>query len=303
MIVRFFSLFSLLFLLNFPVLAQMAPEDPTHFKLVFWNIQWFPGGKMDGATEAEVKAQIAAVQSQIEELDPDILGMQEIRDEKAAELAIAKLPGASVQVCSDFLSSRGEKTTQQLVIASRLPAIGAWWEAWKEGPRITPKRGFAFAAFQPTPGNVLLVYTVHLKSNRGELAENIAMREESAFQLLSHVAAMEKAYRGLGTVSVIIGGDFNTSADDAKFGLEKTLSKMEAAGFESSWKNKPLKQRVTLPSAPSKNPKSPPFPDACFDFVFVKNARILTTSVNIPATNPSDHRAVVVEVALPVVQN
>jgi endonuclease/exonuclease/phosphatase family metal-dependent hydrolase len=225
--------------------------------------------------------------------------MEEVLNWDAAAVALARVPGTDVQVTTEFLDETGNRTAQQLVIASRLPSVGAWWEVWKAGQNITPKRGFAFAAYQPAPGRVLLVYCVHLKSNRGDLAENISMREESARQLLDHVAAMEKAYAPLGTVSVVIGGDFNTSPDDPKFAAEKTLPLLIQAGFRSAWENVPFPQRVTLPSKPSRNPKYPPFPDACFDHVLVKGARVVSARVDVPDPSPSDHRPVIVEIALP----
>ncbi|MFZ4682662.1 MAG: endonuclease/exonuclease/phosphatase family protein [Terrimicrobiaceae bacterium] len=292
------KLLSRIFLIAAFSAANLAAEP---IKAVFWNVEWFPGGHPN-ATQAEAEAQTALVQPIVAGLKPDIIGFEEIRDWEAVQIALKDLPGVGVQVCSDFVDETGAKTAQQLALASRLPAVGAWWEAWQAGSKITPKRGFSFAAFQPSEGQVLLVYVVHLKSNRGaekELKDNIAMREESARQLLNHVAAMEKAYSALGRVSVIIGGDFNTSTDDPKFAREDTLKSLEKAGFQSCWQGKPLAQRVTLPSTPSKNPKYPPFPDACFDHVFVKGAKIVSSSVFTPESEPSDHRPVVVEVALP----
>lgn len=289
----FLALFAALLLAG-----NLAAQGSAPLKLVFWNLEWFPGGSPT-ASPAEAEAQIAKAVPAMAALKPDILGLEEVRDWSAAEIALKGLPDTKVQVSSDFIDEAGAKTTQQVVIASRLPAIGGWWEAWKAGAAITPKRGFSFAAFQPSAGQVLLVYCVHLKSNRGELQENIAMREESARQLVDHVAAMEKAYGSLGKVTVVIGGDYNTSMDDPKFSAEKTFSILEAAGFQSAWKDVPFAQRVTLPSAPSKNPKYAPFPDACFDHVFLKNAKIDSASVVTPEPNPSDHRPVVVNITLP----
>ena len=278
--------------------GNLVAQDVPPIKLVFWNLEWFPGGS-PMATPAEAEAQVAKAVPAVAALKPDIFGMEEVRDWSGAELALKDLPDTKVQVCSDFLDDNGAKTTQQVVIASRQPAIGAWWEAWKVGSAVTPKRGFSFAAYQHAPNQILLVYCVHLKSNRGELKENMAMREESAKQLIDHVAAMEKAYDALGSVSVVIGGDYNTSSDDPKFAAEKTFQILEAAGLQSAWKDVPFAQRVTLPSSPSKNPKYPPFPDACFDHVFVKNAKVTSASAPSPNPNPSDHRPVVVTIALP----
>lgn len=283
------------------LLAQDA-AGPSKLKLVFWNVEWFPGGRPE-ATNVEAAAQIPGVVAAIRKLNPDVLGLEEVMNWNAATIAILGLPDLSVQVCSDFPGDEGMKTTQQLVIASRLPAIGGWWEPWKAGGNVTPKRGFSFAAFQPAPGQVLLVYCVHLKSNRGELTDNIAMREESAKQLLDHVAAMEKAYSRLGKVSVVAGGDFNTSLDDPKFKGEGTLGLLEKAGFQSCWKDVPFAERVTLPSVARPDSKFPPFPDACFDHVYVKGAAVTSAAVETLEPNPSDHRPVVVEIALPAAAN
>jgi hypothetical protein len=76
--------------------------------------------------------------------------------------------------------------------------MSAWAEEWKAGGAITPPRGFAFAAYELAPKQLLLVYALHLKSNRGELVENVAIREESMRQLLAHMKEMEAAYGNSG---------------------------------------------------------------------------------------------------------
>jgi endonuclease/exonuclease/phosphatase family metal-dependent hydrolase len=275
-----------------------AQEASKPLRIAFWNLEWFPGTRPE-PTNVEAVAQITAAMPALAKLDADIIGLQEILNWDAAAIALVKTPGTDVQVASEFLDDDGAKTAQQLVIASRLPAIGAWWELWKSGRGVTPKRGFAFAAYQPAPGHILLVYCVHLKSNRGELSDNLPMREESSRQLLAHVTAMEKAYASLGAVSVVIGGDFNTSTDDPKFKMEQTLSLLTKNGFQSAWKDVPFKDRVTLPTKPSNNPKFPPWPDACFDHVFVKGASVTSASVVSFDPSPSDHRPVLVEIVLP----
>ena len=41
---------------------------------------------------------------------------------------------------------------------------------------------------------MLLLYSVHFKSNRGELQSDIAKREEAARQLIAHASEMERLY-------------------------------------------------------------------------------------------------------------
>lgn len=289
---RFFA-FLITALLSLNLCAQEPNPASKNLRAVFWNLEWFPGSRPQ-ATVAEAMDQIVKVVPAVAALKADIFGTTEVHGPNAIAISLYQSPGMSTQVCSEFLDDAGKPTFQQIGIASRLPAMSAWWENWKQGS-ITPKRGFAFSAFEPSPGNILLVYAVHLKSNRGELAENIAMREESVRQLLDHVKEMEKAYAPLGKVAVIVGGDFNTTLDDPKFDQEKTLRMLQKSGFSWCWEGIPFKDRVTLPSAPPRNPKLPPFPDVCFDHIFTKGVKVTSASVVPIEGEPSDHRPIVVD--------
>jgi hypothetical protein len=80
------------------------------------------------------------------------------------------------------VGSSGPLSIQQIAIASKWQAESAWSESFKRSP-ITPPRGFSFAAI-PRGETMLLVYSVHFKSNRGEATGNIGKREEAARQLL-----------------------------------------------------------------------------------------------------------------------
>jgi endonuclease/exonuclease/phosphatase family metal-dependent hydrolase len=170
--------------------------------------------------------------------------------------------------------------------------MSAWHELWKANGTIVPPRGFAFAAYQTSPRQVLLVYAVHLKSNVGESRENVSMREESAKQLRSHMEAMQAAYGKLGNVAWVIGGDFNTSMDDNQFAAEKTLRGWIENGFGWSWKNMPLSSRVSLPPAKE-------FPPTCFDHIFCKGATIRKAWVVNTSPKSSDHRPVMATLDFP----
>lgn len=259
-----------------------APAKPLH--VTFWNIEWFPGARPNASLE-EQKKQTDIVQREIVKLAPDILGMAELRDAEAAQLAIAKLPGFKVDVCSNFAIEPKHPGTQQVAIASRLPALAAWAEPFTPNSEVLPPRGFAFAAYQLAPDRVLFVYAVHFKSNRGDLPRNIALREESMRQMLAHHAAMKLAYSRMGSITTVFGGDFNTSLDDARFKDEKTLRSLEPAGFLWAFKGISPAGRVTLPGSRG-------FPDATFDHIFAHNARIVRASVKKTPPEASDHRPV-----------
>jgi endonuclease/exonuclease/phosphatase (EEP) superfamily protein YafD len=259
--------------------------------VAFWNIQWFPGRRPNASKREEIR-QINAVRGDIAQLDADIIGLEEVRDFERAGIAVATLPGFKVDVCANFLPREGQTEAQQVAIASRLQPLSAWAEEWKSAGAMTPPRGFAFAAYQIAPRQLLLVYSVHLKSNRGDTRENIPIRQESIRQLRSHMNAMESAYGRLGTITWIVGGDFNSSLDDKRFAAETTLRALIDNGFAWSWQNIPLASRTTLP--PDRD-----FPAACFDHIFYRGATLRKAWVANTTAQASDHRAVAATLDLP----
>jgi endonuclease/exonuclease/phosphatase (EEP) superfamily protein YafD len=276
-------------LLSFATATNLLAQ--TQVKAAFWNIAWFPG-KRPNAYKGEEVRQIKSVHADIVRLNADVIGLEEMRDFESASLAVQPLDGFKVDVCSNFAPREGQAEAQQVAIASRLQPMSAWAEEWKAGSAITPPRGFAFAAYEIAPKKLLLVYVLHLKSNRGELVENVAIREESMRQLLAHMKDMEAAYGKLGTITWLVGGDFNTAPDDPRFKEEKTLRDLTGAGFRWSWEGMPLEDRVTLP------PDSR-FPAACFDHIYYRGAQLRKAEVVETADKSSDHRAVRAEFELP----
>jgi endonuclease/exonuclease/phosphatase (EEP) superfamily protein YafD len=103
---------------------------------------------------------------------------------------------------------------------------------------------------------------------------------------------MEAAYAKLGSLTWVIGGDYNTAPDDPRFKDEKTMKNLTSQGFKWSWEGMPLEQRVTLP--PDKR-----FPAACFDHIYYRGATLKNAEA-LPTTDASsDHRAIRAELTLP----
>lgn len=287
------------FALPLAACGQTAPTDApagNKVKFTFWNIQWFPGRRPD-AKETARERHVAAVLPVVQRLNPDVLGLLEIENADAARLIAGALPGGyRVDVCTEYVREEtGEPTRQQTVLASRLPLLNAWWENWRpDAEGVQPRRGFAFAAYQPTPGQVLLVYALHLKSNRVEEGAgprvNQAMRAESVRQLVPHARAMAAAYAKLGAVTVVLGGDLNTSLDDPRFSRENTLPELLKNGYQWVFQDVPVADRITLPGGGR-------YPDTTFDHVFFRPfdravPRLLNVSVEPSASDCSDHRSV-----------
>jgi len=224
-------------------------------------------------------------------INADVIGMEEVRDFDNATIAISSLAGFIVDVVSDFPPREGQDVGQQVAIASRFPPLSAWVEMWKPNGALVPPRGFAFAAYEVAPRHVLLVYAIHLKSNRGEISEDIAIREESMQQLIGHIHEMNEAYGKLGSVSYIVGGDFNTAPDDSRFAGETTTRLLRDNGFSWCWENIPFAQRISLPADKL-------FPAACFDHIFLRNAKLNSARVIETSRRSSDHNAIFAEVRL-----
>lgn len=270
---------------------QSAGAGPLDIAVAFWNVKWFPGGRPN-ASRAEEMRQTRSVQAEITQVHADVLGLEEVRDWDNAALAVQPLEGFKVDVCSNFPPREGQDVGQQVAITSRLEPMSAWAEAWKPGSAITPPRGFAFAAYEIAKARLLLLYTVHLKSNRGEVVEDIAIREEAMHQLYSHMVAMQQAYGKLGTISWVVGGDFNTAPGDPRFKEERTTHQLMEHGFGWIWQNMPLSERTTMPAEAR-------FPAACFDHMFFHGPKLKTASVLKTSTISSDHRAIRAEFEMP----
>jgi len=205
---------------------------------------------------------------------------------------VEPLAGFKVDVCSSFPPREGQNEAQQVAITSRLQPLSAWSELWKPSGVLVPPRGFSFAAYQAGPSQLLLVYALHLKSNRGEIHEDMRIREESMQQLVAHMKAMNTAYGKLGALTWIVGGDFNTAPDEPRFASEKTLASIRADGFRSGWEGIPFDSRITIPGDLR-------YPAASFDQIFYRGATLVKTWVGNTSPRSSDHRAVNATFRLP----
>jgi endonuclease/exonuclease/phosphatase family metal-dependent hydrolase len=250
-------------------LAILQDAEGEAFRIATWNLEWFPGGKPN-SSQPERLVHMSAAKDALIDIRPDILCLQEVRDWDSVVDLVSILPNSQTLVASRFreMGSSGPLSIQQTAIASNRPAESAWSESFKPSP-ATPPRGFSFAAIRQGK-TLLLIYSVHFKSNRGDATSNIGKREQAARQLLAHVAEMERAYSGSARVVTIIAGDFNTDPTDARFASEGTFALLRDK-FVWSWENVPLSERVT-------NPGKGRYPDACFNGFFVRGPEVSPAS-------------------------
>jgi endonuclease/exonuclease/phosphatase (EEP) superfamily protein YafD len=267
-----------------------APQPPSSITATFWNVQWFPG-RRPNASRWEEDRQIRSLHLDMAQINSDLVALEEVRNFEQAAVAVKPLPGFKVDVCSNFPAREGQVEAQQVAITSRLQPLSAWAESWKSRSAIRPPRGFAFAAYQLAPRQILLVYALHLKSNRGEVHEDMRIREESMSQLLAHTKAMKEAYEKLGALTWIVGGDFNTAPDDPRFTREKTVPALLAQDFRWAWEGVPFRLRITVPADER-------YPAASFDQIFYRGATLMKAWLVGTSKQSSDHRAVSVTLGL-----
>jgi len=275
-------------------------EDSSQdIKLVTWNIEWYPGGNSFASGE-DRQLQRMFVAEEIKKIQPTILASQEIKDWESFYDVCKEVPGLRPVTVSYFPREElGNYWPQQIAIGSKLRVQAAWCEPWKKSPEganiklssgeesVLPRRGFAVAAlYLPNSDDVLLVYSVHLKSNRVEEGstsdDNYTMREESARQLVEHTKYLENFLFKNKVAGIVVTGDFNTN-EDGEF-QDDTLKILRDAGFYHTWQGVPQDQRITW-GGNSKHQK------ACLDHVFTKYLEKPETQILNTSPKASDHFA------------
>ncbi len=252
-------------------------------RLVTWNLEWFPG-KKPAASQEERDKHFMEVAAVLPQLRADIIVLEEVRNDDAAQRLAKLMPGFSVHVTSRFLDSFKHKLgEQQISILSRFKADSAWSESWKRGWARAP-RGYAYAKLLIS-GRPLHIYGLHLKSNLGNPVENTSKREDAMEQLIEHTKEYSKPGEG-----VVVVGDFNTSKEQVNLAGDTTFKKIEAAGFFWTFEGIPLEHRITIP-------RKGLYPDACFDHIYVRDLGKPAAMV-LKDTPGSDHFPVVVDLVL-----
>jgi endonuclease/exonuclease/phosphatase family metal-dependent hydrolase len=269
-----------------------ATDSTRTISVVAWNIEWYPGKSMR-ASSAQREGHKEIVKAELKKINPDVFLAQEIRSWNDFSELCEAIPDLQVAAISRFLH-REDVGLQQTAIASKLPAISAWYDNWRPA-KDQPPRGYTAAVLEiPGTDKLLLVYSLHLKSNLArrpaEEQSNYDRRNESIRQLLAHIERMESAAFKGRIVGVIVGGDFNTN-HDGQFG-DNVVKMMIDAGFVNTWRKTPRKDRQTWRGGDRFEPTT-------FDYLFVRGLEASTAELIEVSDDTSDHWPVKLEIALP----
>jgi endonuclease/exonuclease/phosphatase family metal-dependent hydrolase len=252
-------------------------------RLVTWNLEWFPG-KKPAASQQERDEHFRVIAALLPQLRADVIVLQEIRNDDVAQRLARLMPGYAVHVTSRFIDqSKNALGEQQITILSRFSADVTWAESWNRGWASAP-RGYAYAKLL-IAGKPLHVYGLHLKSNLGNPVENTSKREDAIEQLLAHIKRQTKPGEAVAVV-----GDFNTSKEQINLVGDRTLKKLEDAGFVWGFEGIPPEHRVTILGKGK-------YPDACFDHVYTRGLGRPVASVRRDMPG-SDHFPVVVDLVI-----
>lgn len=270
-----------------------APWKKSPVRVAFWNVEWFPG-KSPKPSPVAVDKQIRAAAAEVRAVSPDILFAEEIRD-RAAMQKLA--PGRVFYYCTAIPRPEDENPAlpnQGLAVASRLMPRRVWvldFSGLAQTPD-RPVRGILGTEFALKSGR-LVVYAVHLKSNRGDAAGN-RQRRQRAVELLKE--DWKRQGWDPARDRILVGGDFNTSPGDPQFDGERTLGKLAGAGFVNGITGQPRDRAFTVSG-------NGWFPPNSFDHIFVSSAQAGRfpgpppwTEVRTFVPAASDHAMLVMEV-------
>jgi len=248
-----------------PVTARYGRLPDRPVSVAAWNVAWFPGMHPTEATAKRTERQKAAAAAEVATVDPDIFIGLEIRDEAALRVLA---PGRKFYHCTRIPRPPDENPdlpNQGLALAARVVPRACWVLDFSGLPQTPdrPVRGILGAEFAAADGSRLVVYGVHLKSNRGSAATNRLRRQRAIRALVE-----DWARRGLDPAQdrIVVAGDFNTSPHDPQFEGERTLAMLEHAGMVRAGSGRKREASWTVAG-------SGWFPPNDFDHIFLSPAQ------------------------------
>jgi len=253
------------------------PRPASTLRIASWNIEWFPAGQRAGAQDPS-NLQTAAAAALINELQPDLLAVQEIRNLPALQQLNRNLglwPFSHLAASWFYKPNTSgtpppERIEQQCGILSRHP----WEEIWEidftplqEKPR--PARGWLAARFRIHAATFTL-YTGHLKSDYGaDSPEKAASNRAQRAAAIRHLARdLERRQLDPYRDRILIAGDFNADIGTADRSQETLFDDLERLGFRSALQPARRTDAITVPARDG----VPHVPDLTLDYIFLSSA-------------------------------
>lgn len=238
--------------------SMEAPPDRDFLRVATWNIEWFPAVQRNG-TQQNAQWQTAAVVNLIQEFKPDILAVQEMKDQNSLNLINKNLGsrGFTYSACTLYGSDNKNPpkipmpNIQQDGLLSRVP-----WEAVHEldfmslppGPDH-PVRGWLVARFA-YKGLSFTLINGHLAAGapakKPDQPPSESSRRTAAIEELQH--ELDRLNLDPYRDKIIILGDFNTDYFDSAYQNDPTFKKLASLGFQHSWGTHVRRETITRPA-------------------------------------------------------
>ena len=248
-----------------PMEARATPLKTlgSKVRIAAYNIQNFADGVGEkNRTMDEAKKHAAMAASIIEKLDADIVVLEEIENEAAlAMLNDALASPYPIGSVSDYGTGTRRREKMNEAVLSRIPLEDT--HVLDFGPLVgdgRPTRGALAFTVDLGGGDKLLVYVVHLKSNYGVRARNIAQRKNALALIRADAERIQKENPDT-KWEVVITGDFNVDPDLEEFKHDESMEPL--AGWNDLWLGRPIEERATIPTRMG-NPAEE-YPPASFD--------------------------------------
>jgi len=254
-----------------PIRAEdLAHELGDTLRLCTYNIQDFTDGDGESymRTSNVVQRHIASAADIVNAIKPDVLVIQEIENAvmltRLNEMVAPPYPFGCI---TDFGEERGW-VKRNIAALSRFPvrrALEIDFSLGDEQPAIP--RGILALEIALDERHVLLVYAVHLKSNFGDPASNMAKRAGALEYIRDHVEQLTSTETNV-VWEVAVIGDMNVDPDLERFAADTSLKAFE--DWDDLWRGRPLEERVTIPTRAGDPALA--FPAAAFDRIIVSPA-------------------------------
>lgn len=262
------------------LLVDLIASAGEPVRVVTWNLQWFPGWKPE-ASAAKESSHIDLARKALIEIQPDILILEEIKKPDVVRTMLEAVTGLQVHVVTEF-----SERAQQIMIASRYPAVHSGWQDWLKAG-LAPSRGFAWADLELKKGVVLHVQGHHWKSNRGIGSINRTLRTISAMQVDEWIAG--RVSPNSSRTGLLVAGDLNTSLDSPEMQPDPSLRYLLGRGWYWPFAHLAPDARCTIEGGWE-------HPPAHFDHILLKNTGKPLASV-LRKPGVSDHSPVLIEIS------
>jgi len=227
--------------------TDLEEKPGDEIRIAQYNIENFTDGVGDGGarTRERVQRHARLAAAIIDQMTPDILIVIEIENATALNILNDALKHPFAY---GYISKFGRPGENKLNIAvlSRFPLTNVTemdFLAMQGSGR--PPRGTVRFELPLSDHDRLLVYGVHLKSNFGRRAKNIAKRRNGLIQVVKDAKQVMAAAPDMQWEAVILG-DMNADPEGRSFRGAPSLEPL--SGWISMWEGVPLRDRATCPT-------------------------------------------------------